>query len=173
MSDTPAEPELPILVELAALPRDGRFYKVVADAAACAAIAKRIGAKSISAFSGTITLRATKKKIFAEGSVQAVLLRECVSSLEEMTEVIEETFEVEFLRHPEPENVAADEEVIGPDVHPQAAFDVGDLAIQQVALAMDPFPRKPGVASLVGRYGHVEEASPFADLQVLIEKNKK
>ena len=93
------------------------------------------------------------------------MTRECVASLEEMKEIVDEAFEVEFLRQkPEPNLNEDVEDWELPEVHEGQIFDIGELLVQQLSLAMKPFPRKEGAVSLTELYGDGGSVSPFADL---------
>jgi hypothetical protein len=72
--------------------------------------------------------------------------------------------------------VVADEEdwLDAPDVHEGALIDVGELLVQQLSLAMDPFPRKAGAPSLVDQFGAQHEESPLAAaLEQAIKREQK
>ena len=174
-SDENPAPEQPLEfsmpVDLGALGRGGRRFRLSADDAARARIARRLGIPAVQRLEGDIALDASKTGIVAKGMVRAALTRECVSSLEEMTEEVDDAFEVEFLRAAPEE---ADEDVdiwTAPEVHEGDSFDVGELLVQQLSLAMDPFPRKDGAASLAAQYGRDGEASPFAALRGKLGKS--
>jgi hypothetical protein len=64
-----------------------------------------------------------------------------------------------------------DSEEEGPEIHTGDHFDLGEFLVQQLSLAMDPFPRKPGAESLVETYGRGADISPFAALREKIEKS--
>jgi len=111
------------------------------------------------------------------GSIQASLVRECVASLEEMDEKVTFDFEITFDRTA-PDVSDLSEEALadlglekslelleGPEPLEGDLIDIGELMVQQLSLAMDPFPRKEGAQSLSELYGTVEETSPFAILK--------
>ena len=171
MTDNGAVPELSKEVELSSLGAGGKLFPLQADDEACARIAKRLGIPRVKSLAGEIRLSATKKDIKATGVVRAELVRECVASLEEMDEAVDEAFELEFLREEDPEQLQdGREEWELPEVHEGEIFDVGELLVQQLSLAMDPFPRKEGARSLAEDYGVEAESSPFA---VLKSESKK
>ena len=170
--ETPA-PEFSLEVDLGALGRTGKTFRLSADDEARVRIARRLKIPAVQRLEGEIALAASKTAVTAKGTVRATLTRECVSSLEEMTEEVDDAFEVEFPR-------AAPEEAVGgedadiwnePEIHEGDSFDAGELLVQQLSLAMDPFPRKPGAASLAEAYGRDADASPFADLRGKLGKS--
>lgn len=171
MSDHAPPNELRVEVDLDALPSEGRTFRLEADAAARAAIAKRLRVLSFEALTGDIHLVATPSEFAARGVLRAAVMRECVASLEPFTERIEDGFAVDFQRATEDaaaQTGAGDWDA--PEIHAGPVFDIGELLVQQLSLAMDPFPRKPDAKSLAETYGAAATASPFA---ALAEKLKK
>ncbi len=49
-------------------------------------------------------------------------------------------------------------------------IDIGELAVQHVSLALDPYPRKPGL-ELAGDYSDEKPHSPFALLKGLVGRD--
>jgi uncharacterized metal-binding protein YceD (DUF177 family) len=162
-------------VDLAKVSKDGRDYRLEADASACKRIAERLRVPSVEALSGEIHIAATRKAIFTRGSVQGRLTRECVVSLEEMPETVDDSFEVEFVRRADDAPVEEDsaENWHEPEGHRGTVFDIGELLVQQFSLALDPFPRKPGAVSLAQTYGEEKLSSPFSILQEKIDKTEE
>lgn len=169
-------PEYSVEVDLPSLGRAGKFFKLAANEDECSKIAARLGVIKIAKLEGEMRLSATKTDIKASGVVNASLIRECVSSLEPMPEQIDENFQISFSRQPPSQTDAADEEsedLLLPEYHEGEMFDVGELLVQQLSLAMTPFPRKPGAPSLAEQYGRSGPVSPFSDLQAMLEKDQK
>jgi uncharacterized metal-binding protein YceD (DUF177 family) len=166
--------EYSVEVDLGALPPGGKLFKLAAAKGDCARIAKRLGVISVKMCEGEIQLKAGKTTINVAGTVRAALIRECVASLEEMDEAISESFEIEFMR--DESSLDPDEKIEEwerPEIHEGDMFDVGELLVQQVSLAMDPFPRKEGAKSLADEYGMEAGSSPFAVLQQNLEKDEQ
>ncbi len=73
----------------------------------------------------------------------AAVVRTCVISLDEFETVVEEEFRVRFVPagtesyDPDPD---AEEEI----PFTRGVIDLGETAAEQLALALDPYPRKPG-----------------------------
>ncbi len=162
-------------VDLTKLSKTGKDFHLVADGDARAKIAARLRVPAVKALSGDIHIAATPKTILARGAVRAQLVRECVASLEELDETVDDKFEVEFLRSVDdaPPEENSGEDWLAPEVHEGLVFDIGELLVQQLSLAMDPFPRKEGAVSLVETYGRASESSPFAVLQGKIKKTEE
>lgn len=171
MSDQDAEnaaSELTAPVDLRSAGLADRRFKLAATPQECALIAKRLMIPGVGKLEGEISLTASKTELKAVGELHAELTRECVASLEEMAETVDEVFEVVFMRAVAGATAEAVEEEFedwdAPEVHEGDVFDLGDFLIQQLALAMEPFPRKEGAQSLVDQYGQDKSISPFAVL---------
>ncbi len=169
MTDTP--PEFSFEITLDDLPKGGRQFAIEASPAERDAVANRLGVLAVDAFSGALQVAAARDKFSVRGRVAARLKRECVVSLEEIVEEINEPFEVEFVRRAEALEGDDDLSLDAPELHEDATFDIGELLVQQLSLAMDPFPRKPGAPSLAAEFGADDAASPFA--QALAQAAKR
>ena len=174
MSEKGPKRELSLEVELDALPRNGKSFRLEADAAARAAIAARLNTLSVEALSGDIQVTATRSEIAARGVLHAILVRECVASLEPFEERLEERFAIDFRRCEKDKD--ADDEESGwdaPEIHQAPVLDIGEMLVQQLSLAMDPFPRKPDAKSLAESYGGAKSANAFSTLAERIQKPKQ
>jgi uncharacterized metal-binding protein YceD (DUF177 family) len=112
-----------------------------------------------------------------EGRVEADIVQACVVTLEPVPQHIDEAFSLRFVRdHPRPQR--AGEEIfvdVGeadpPEVVTGSTIDVGALAEEHFALAIDPYPRAPGAAlPEEARDGEGAADSPFAGLAALAGK---
>jgi len=163
MNDVAPAPEFSFIVDLDKLLSGEKRFTLFAGKVECAKIAKRLDVPAVESLEGAVALSATRTEIIARGRVAAALTRQCVASLERMDEHIGEAFEVVFSRTP-PENPAGfSEEALAklPETHLGGSFDIGELLVQQLSLAMDPFPRKKDAQSLAETYGAGAESSPF------------
>ncbi len=169
-------PEFSVEVDLEEIGRQSKSFHLAPDAKQREAIAWRLGAPAVNSLEGDVTLKVAKTHIRASGSVRATLTRMCVASLEPMTEAIDEEFDIEFLRQAPDETAREAEEDALDDlieIHENPVLDVGELLVQQLSLAMDPFPRKEGATSLVEQYGRTQEESPFAVLRGAFGKDEE
>ena len=180
VQETPVEEtpvEFSVAVDLRALKGGRKTFRLAASPEECALLAKRLGVPGVQRLEGEIALAVSKTEITAAGTLHAALTRQCVASLEEMTETVEDAFEIAFVRsppnapQPQDEGEAETEDWDAPEVHEGDVFDLGEFLAQQLALAMAPFPRKPGAASLAEQYGEDKPVSPFADLARRLEDN--
>ena len=154
-------PEFSQVVVLADLPRGGASFRLAANEQERERVSKRLDVVAVNRLEGAVKIRANRAEILLAGSLSASLTRECVASLEEMAEDIAEDFEIIFLRGQTTPS-ADDDGATAPDIHEGAEFDIGDFLVQQLSLAMDPFPRKDGAVSLAEQYGQDEEKTALA-----------
>lgn len=156
-------PEFSKPVALDDLPKGGRHFVLEANAEERGAVARRLNVPAIESFSGNVRVTASKERFAVRGNVAARLTRECVVTLEEIAEEVEESFEIDFVRRAAA--LETDDEEISldsPEVHTDPIFDVGEVLIQQLSLAMAPFPKKQGASGLPAEFATQEETSPFA-----------
>ncbi len=140
---TPFELSRPIPADRVGAP--GLTVTVEASAAECAAIARRLLVPSVESVRCVWALRpAPGGVVEAEGSLRARLHQECVVSLDPFaTEVVEE-FAVRFV--PAVDETEAADDPDEPDELQIAdgMLELGEATVEQFALALDPYPRKPG-----------------------------
>lgn len=97
----------------------------------------------------------------AEGVLRARVSETCVVSLDPFSHDVEEAFTVHFVP-PGTEDDNPDPEAVDQIPCTGGAADLGETAVEQLALALDPFPRKPGAA--LPAEAADEAPSPFAAL---------
>ncbi len=100
----------------------------------------------------------------AFGTLEASVTQVCVVTLDEFPQAIRETFMVRFV----PDGTESDDDdPDSPDElpYPAGAIDLGEAAIQQLALALDPYPRTPGLPDPAEE--QAETPHPFAALAAL------
>jgi uncharacterized metal-binding protein YceD (DUF177 family) len=123
----------------------GLDITVEASAAECAALAERMKIPAVLAMSCTFHLiREGRDKVLARGILRAEVTRTCVITLDEFDSSLEEVFQVRFV----PSGEESDD--IDPDSDDEIPFegsgiDLGEAAAEQLGLALDPYPRMPGV----------------------------
>ena len=137
---------------------------VTATAAECAALAERLHIPEVGSLSCRFTLRARGRTVDAEGELEAEVVQSCVVSLEPVAQTVRERFALRFV--PEGEE-REDDEPESPDEIPYSgdAIDLGEAAAEQLALALDPYPRHPdAVLDEAGTAQDHAGASPFGRL---------
>ena len=122
----------------------GFEYRVEANPAECAALALRLGVPALASLSCRFRLsRAAGGVIVAEGRLEARITRVCVVSLDEFETAVAEDFRVRFVP-PGRESDAIDPDADDEIPYDSAVIDLGEATAEQLALALDPYPRKPG-----------------------------
>ncbi|MEO1251501.1 MAG: hypothetical protein AAFW81_04045 [Pseudomonadota bacterium] len=158
------EPEFSVIVNLSSLPKAGKTFSLAPSESERAAVAARLGSPRIDVFEGEVHIKATAQRIDVSGCVRAQMLRECVASLEEMDETVDDRFDLEFVRvdSAKDHGIVEDDAVDEPEPHSGDALDIGEILVQQLSLAMNPFPRKEGAESLARSYGGGASVTPFS-----------
>ncbi|TYO91579.1 YceD family protein [Oceanicella actignis] len=145
----PQRPEMRRERRVARLPAEGLAFDETATEDERAALARRYGVLEVGAFSTSGRIEPEKNGWRMRGVVRARVTQSCVVSLEPVEQVIEEPFSRLYLPG------APDPETLGPDLDPDAedppeplgeTLDPGEAAAEAAALAIDPYPRRPGAA---------------------------
>ncbi|HYD28224.1 DUF177 domain-containing protein [Brevundimonas sp.] len=139
------------------------------DAAARARIAKALDLASLDAFSAEMTLAPAPGGWRLSGRVKASLAQTCGITLEPLPVEVDASFAIP-LAEAESADGDSDEIVItlddeSPDPIEGGQVDLGQYAVEQLALQLDPFPRKPGAEFV--QPPEPTEISPFAVLKQL------
>ncbi|MTH97770.1 DUF177 domain-containing protein [Roseibium sp. RKSG952] len=158
-------------------------YDVAPDAAALARIADAYNLGELKSLNARLTVSPWKKAgARVSGTIRAQLIRQCVVSLEDfeqtLLEEIDRTFEPVSVRSRRPRDLNSDGEIEidletldPPDVMIDGVIDLGAVICEQLALCLDPFPRKPGVSFQISEQETQaepdERPSPFAALAKL------
>ncbi len=118
--------------------------------------------------------------LHVEGRVRAQVTQNCVVTLEPVLQSVDERFSLEFGATPDVLDEETGEMVILPDQEqpepmPVEGLNVGELVAEQLALAIDPYPRQQGadLGAVLRQHGIDPDAvkeSPFAALAVLKTK---
>jgi hypothetical protein len=157
-------PELSRPLPLDRLGRAGVTVEVTADAAELAAIAVRLGIPAVTALTCRFHLsRASDDPsiIVAEADLDAVVVQTCVVTLEPFEAPLREPFRLRFVPAGQ-ESLDDDPESDDEVPYEGAALDLGEAAVEQIALALDPFPRRPD--AILPDLGPEPAAGPFAAL---------
>jgi uncharacterized metal-binding protein YceD (DUF177 family) len=143
----------------------GLDLTVEANPAECSALAVRMNLPAVSAMSCVFHLiREGRDIVLARGVLRALVTQVCVISLEEFDAPVEEIFQVCFV----PSGEETDD--IDPESDDEIPFegnliDLGEAAAEQLGLALDPYPRMPGVE--MPAVDDEPEPHPFAALRRL------
>jgi uncharacterized metal-binding protein YceD (DUF177 family) len=106
-------------------------------------VAARLMIPEVLALTCRFALRREPGRIVADGDLSARVVRDCVITLEPFATDVAERFRVHFV--PEGSETDDADDPLAPDQIPYAgsAVDLGELAVEQLALALDPYPRHP------------------------------
>ncbi|MTI46186.1 uncharacterized metal-binding protein YceD (DUF177 family) [Roseibium hamelinense] len=153
------------------------------EAAALKKIAKDYGLADLKSLKAELTIAPWKKAgARVSGKISAHIVQRCVVSLEDFDTVLEDevdrTFEAVARKTRRPRDLNADGEIEielesldPPDVMIDGVIDLGAVICEQLALSIDPFPRKPGAAFEAPQEeteaDDAETPSPFAALAKL------
>jgi uncharacterized metal-binding protein YceD (DUF177 family) len=145
-------------------------HVLVAGEAVRAELAARFGLPEIALLRGEFLLRHERAGIIAARlRMQAKVTQICVVTLESFEARIDEESALRFVPAaslPESEGEELDAETLeGPDEIPYTGdlLDLGEALAEQLALALDPYPRRPGAALPAEFSG--EPGNPFAVLK--------
>ena len=182
------QPELSHLVTPSELGRREVVIEIEADGEARAGLARRFGLLDLPALHATVRLTWLRgaKVLRVGGRIRARAVQSCVVTLEPVEYAIDTPFEIRLA----PDDGAADgaddslaEDIASVDaVEPLIgdSLDVGEVVAEELALALEPYPRKPGASIDTGPFlaqndaesggsGRSREAGakPFEGLAVL------
>ena len=153
----------PIRVD--SLPRGGLEQKIEASPAERAALAALNGLPAIERLVASFRIVKWGKGVRVDGELSAKVTQTCIVSLEPFEVEIGEPIAAKFLpgdaKAPQIEAPAhAFDELDAPDPLIDGRIDLGGLASEFLTLALDPYPRKPGVA-FAPPAAEPEPGSPF------------
>ena len=164
-------------IRLAELSRGPVELDLAPDAATRAALARDLGLESLRALSGKLTVYPWLDGAEIVGRLDGVAEQICGVSLEPFEQPLSAELEIRIVpagspNAPEPEppgEVVLDTDLPDPpDVLEGEEIDMAAYVLEQLALAVDPFPRKPGATF---DYQPPEaDVSPFSVLKSLKDK---
>lgn len=138
------------------------------DAEARRRIARELDLAALDAFEAVLTLAPGETGWRLTGRVTAEAVQSCGLTLEPLPVSIDRDFVIELVERAE--DADADDEEIeilledeAPDVIEDGRIDLGQYALEQLALSLDPFPRKPGAEFV--QPPEPAEINPFAVLK--------
>ncbi len=153
---------------------DDHHLRLEADGPTRERIARTLGLEHLSRLVGELDLRRWLDGVEIDGRLEALAGRVCGVSLEDYDETVADGFVRRFVppgSPAAPPAAPAGEVVIDlaeddpPDEISGEAIDLGAMLVEQLALALDPFPRKPGAIFEAPPTEPI--ASPFAVLRRL------
>ncbi len=172
--DMPSSP-VSFAANVAKLPKNGLPVVIEADARQREALAGAHDLVSVERYRAELLVTNWKRNgVQVTGRVEADIVQECVLTLEPIESTISETVEGLFLPedsklgragfHEGGEILLDAEGPDGPETFSGNTIDVGALAEEFFAMAIDPYPRKPG-ASLPVKSVEMSRDEPDGPLQ--------
>lgn len=170
-----SKPELSKVLFLKELDRAPAEFSFEAGPGERRRLAARLGLERIGALAVSGVLERTgpgEVRLYCD--VAARLRQRCVVSLDAFDRNFRDSFTVEFkrgLNDQAPGWVENEDPNAWVEPLPDEDIDVGEIAVQFLALALDPYPKKPDVAvdgrNTSGGHADVSRKSPFAVLEKL------
>lgn len=132
---------------------EGLTVEIEAGAEERAALARDLGLPAIHALSGRFRLTGSADRVRVAGRISASVDQVCVVSLDPFTTPMEEDVAVDFaapLRGRSPGQASTADIALDEDDPPEELvgdrIDLGTISAEFLALGLDPYPRKPGIA---------------------------
>lgn len=136
-------------VEISRLGDAETVHDIEASPVERAALAQRFGLLALDSLSATVRLRRVRggAAIRLSGRLTADVTQACVVSLAPVEDHVEDEFTVLYADSGPADETAigADADVELPEPLPAGPLDIGEAVAQQLSLALDPYPRAPGV----------------------------
>ena len=189
VSDKPAKSELERPVDLDRMAAGGAALDIVASEGERQALARRFGFLGLPALSARVTVdRRPGGQVVVEGRLRGKVVQACILTLDPVTQELDDTFRLVFKqgldeeKDPESGEALISAQADAPEPLAGNVLDVGEIVAEQLSLAADPYPRRPGVkledvlpkARNPGRHGKNEQRRhPFAGLAALRDKPRR
>lgn len=134
-------------LDVTRVPPQGCTETIAAEPKECEALAARFGLPAIHSLTAELKVsRWRGEGLKFKGHVKADIDQTCVVSLDVFRSLLDDRFESYFL--PAGSMAGADEAAIEEsDAEPfeNGIIDMGEVVAEAMALALDPYPKKPGV----------------------------
>jgi uncharacterized metal-binding protein YceD (DUF177 family) len=188
-TDKKEQSEIERIVDLDRLGTGGTALEIAASDNERAGLAKRFGFLELPAFSARVTVdRRPGGQIIVEGRLRGRIVQACVLTLDPVNQDLDEVFRIVFRqdmkddRDPESGEAVLNSQADAPEPLTGNMLDIGEIVAEQLSLAADPYPRRPG-AKLEdvlpklrqgGRRGQPDKRKhPFAGLAALRDKPRR
>jgi len=161
-------------VVVADLPETGREFDLDPDEAARNSLARFAGVLAVPALTARLRVQPVGREgAVVDGTIEGAVRQVCGVTLEPFDNPISESVSLRFApyeavaKNPNGEvdvDIAADDP---PDPLMNGAVDLAAVVAEFLALAIDPYPRKPGAVFLPPAEPGGQGSSPFAELEKL------
>jgi uncharacterized metal-binding protein YceD (DUF177 family) len=147
---------------------DARTVEIEADAGERAALATRFGLVEIERLAARFSIRRDAQGIAAQGRVEAVLTQACSVTGDPLPARVDEPVTLRFVPDGDDtqDEVELDESDVDVIPYEGDAIDLGEVAAETMALALDPFVRGPNAEAELKQAGVIseEDARPLGAL---------
>jgi hypothetical protein len=144
--------EIERMVDLDRMGSGSAALDITASDGERAALAKRFGFLGLPAFSARVTVdRRPGGQVIVEGRLRGRIVQACILSLDPVTQELDDAFRIVFKqglaeeRDPESGEALLSAQADAPEPLSGNMLDVGEIVAEQLSLAADPYPRRPGV----------------------------
>ncbi|HEY4343171.1 MAG TPA: DUF177 domain-containing protein [Parvibaculum sp.] len=183
---TDMKPEFSIELAVADVSQNGTTIPFEANEQQRAALAERFELLELRSFKGKVAVKPWRRHgLSLEGSFQAEVVQACIATLEPLEAKLSESFHLHYLPAAMIQHdaaAAAEREIIvdvqsedPPEPIENDMIDIGEAMSEQLAVAIDPYPKKPGAhfePPLEEPETAAEKpANPFAALEKLKKKD--
>jgi len=145
----------------------GATRRITPDEATRKRIARSLDLISLDAFDAELRVEPAREGWRLTGRLQSEAVQACGITLEPLPVTIDQSFAVDLVDSAPVANDDGEIEVSveddAPDVIENGKIDLGQYALEQLVLSLDPFPRKPGAEFV--QPPEPAEISPFAVLK--------
>lgn len=160
------------------IPGAGRTFNITTSEPERDAVAHQLGLPGIAELTAKLVVTPFRKDGLAvSGTIHSLLTQTCVVSADDFESAVEAPVDIRFSPDGKDPNADFDlAELTNPDAEEPPdllsgdAIDLGAIVTEFLALELDPYPRKPGVA--FEGLGEDPALSPFAALNALKNKGK-
>ena len=133
-------PELSRVIEVSRIPVTGSAERIIADSTERALVAKRLGLPAVNSLTADLMLtRWHGEGVKVAGRFDAEVEQVCVVTLDPFPATVSDTIERYFLP-----NARAAEPEADIDSFADGVIELGEVVVESLSLALDPYPRKPG-----------------------------
>jgi uncharacterized metal-binding protein YceD (DUF177 family) len=169
------EPEFSFIVHPSELVDVEKKFELTAESDERAALSKRFGLKAIDAFNLIVKIKPLREKnaIRLRGQLYASVIQSCIVSLVPIKNTVEEEFEIIFREENQIDRTGS-EDIDELESYFDDTIDIGEIASGELALAIDQYPRAPGISDeVVEPYLRKQDdlkTKPFGGLAALKRK---
>ena len=146
------EHEFPRPVSLHRLPPGGHAFMISPSAAECDTVARRLGLLALEDLraEGRVAETPGRGLVEVTGTLHAQVVQRCDVTLEPVPQAVEASFRRLFaLAASSERDVLVDPELDEPEPLPEGLLDLGEIAVEELSLALDPYPRAAGAGQVL------------------------